>query len=218
MVFLVTILISIPTCYLLLAVIFTMTSVNNKFTQPENGIEIFVHSNGVHADIAVPVRTLMGDWMYNFDLTQFAGVNSTFQYISFGWGDKEFYLNTPKWKDFKISSAFKAVFLPTPTVMHVSFIRSQHIISNSSKRILVKKVQYLQLIDYIDSSFQKDERKNYKIIPYVNYGIYDRFFEANGKYHLAFTCNNWTNKALKEIGVKTAFWAPIDKCVLYHLD
>ena len=33
------------------------------------------------------------------------------KFVSFGWGDKNFYANTPTWKDVTFSVGFKALFL-----------------------------------------------------------------------------------------------------------
>jgi hypothetical protein len=43
-------------------------------------------------------------------------------------------------------------------------------------------------------------------------------YEAVGSYHAFNTCNLWTNRVFKQIGVKTALWSPFTKDIVYHLD
>jgi len=56
------------------------------------------------------------------------------------------------------------------------------------------------------------------LIPEAGYHRYDNFYEAHGKYHMFWTCNNWTNTRLKEIGIKNSLWTPMDWGVFYYLE
>src|SRR5438552_1587038 len=94
--------------YLAAALFLSAFSVNRSFRQPENGIDIYVKSNGVHTDILAPVSTPEIDWKTKVNTGDFKPSMKEFQYVSFGWGDKGFYLYTPTWDDLKYSTAFKA--------------------------------------------------------------------------------------------------------------
>ena len=85
-------------------------------------------------------------------------------------------------------------------------------------KIILSKDQFDKLIIGLEKSFQKDRRGDLIEIAEKNYSDNDAFFEATGNYHLFNTCNSWTNSTLKMAGIKTAFWTPFDKGILYHLD
>lgn len=205
--------------YFALAFVLTWLPVNSSFQPPKQGVEIFLKSNGVHTDLVLPVRHALWDWRSKFDTTVFKPERQPLRYVSIGWGDKGFYLYTPTWADLKFSTAFSAMFLFTPTAMHVTYKTDIPRCGELVKRVLISEAQYKQLIDYVLASFQQAGDGTFLRINATHYsGANDHFYEANGRYFLFKTCNVWTNSALKEIGVKTAFWAPFDKCVLYHFN
>ncbi|HEY6162278.1 MAG TPA: DUF2459 domain-containing protein, partial [Bacteroidia bacterium] len=109
--------------YFLMAWSLSKIRVNRDFVNETNGIEIFVRTNGVHCDVIVPVKTKIKDWYDELQPSQLSFVNENFAYIAFGWGDKGFYLETPKWSELKISTALKALFFLSSTAMHVNWWR-----------------------------------------------------------------------------------------------
>jgi uncharacterized protein (TIGR02117 family) len=209
---------SVIALYFVFALFLTLIPVNNSFKPAESGVKIFVQSNGVHTDLILPVKTNICDWAQKIDPEDFEINNRPFKYISFGWGDKGFYLNTPTWADLKFSTAFNAMFLGGPSCMHVYYETEKPDLNERSREIKISEEQYKTLVKFIDASFQKDKDSSYILIPGHHYsGTNDNFYEGNGSYYFYKTCNVWTNSGLKEAGVKTAVWAPFDKSVLYHL-
>lgn len=193
--------------YLIAAYSAPLITVNNDFKNNPNDIKLFVLSNGVHTDLVLPVKTKFKDWTTHFPKDSFNVTSPLYTHIAFGWGDKEFYLNTPEWSDLKFSTAFNAMFGLSESAMHVSYLKERKKESENCKLVTIDSTQYKKLISYIENSFEK--KKN-EIIPinHPGYGNFDRFFEAKGTYSLFYTCNVWTNFALKEIKVKTAIWSP----------
>lgn len=205
--------------YFLAAIVLTLIPVNNSFTETEKGIEIFVSSNGVHTDVVLPMRCKQMDWSNVIDTADFNPPKTSFRYIAFGRGDREFYLSTPTWADLKFTTAFTSALLPTSTAMHVTCYEYSPVPDELLKSIRINEAQYLRLAAFIRQSFQDGEEGELKKIACCNYGgVNDNFYEGSGSFHLFNTCNEWTNSALKEAGVKTAAWAPFDACVLYHLE
>ena len=205
--------------YCLFAFLFTIIPVNTSFIPPEDGVEIFVRSNSVHTDIILPVNTKDINWNEIIDTNDYIPSLYPFTYISFGWGDKGFFIETPEWKDLKFRVAFKAGFLPSATAMHVAYLDEKPAIDDLTKRLTITEQQYHKLIEYIKQSFQTDNNDEVMLINCISfYDTNDNFYEAHGSFNIFNTCNVWTNKALKEAGIRTAFWAPFDKCVFYHLD
>jgi uncharacterized protein (TIGR02117 family) len=179
-------------------------------------VDIYLHSNGVHADLLLPVVALDIDWrqrLPSYDDPDVA--NGGFPYLAFGWGDRSFYLTTPTWSDLDVTTALLALSGLDGTVMHVQSASPPPLGPRSAKLSLTAD-QYHQLVEYIDQSFQHDPAG--APIPIAGahyYGRHDAFYEARGHYSLFNTCNEWTRGALARAGQRTAAWAPFD-IALFH--
>ena len=170
---------------------------------------VYLHSNGVHLDFVFPIELIPADL-----LSQLPHAPGT-PLLAFGWGDKGFYLDTPTWAELKASTAIKAMFLPSPTAMHVTEHRG---VNRKWSYMEISDEQLAQLWEYIRASFKMGEDAGaIDELEGQGYTPQDRFYEAEGNYYLFLTCNTWVNKALKEIGVRTAIWTPLDKGVLRYL-
>lgn len=203
--------------YCLFAVILGLIPVNSDYQRAANGTEVFVETNGIHTDFVLPLRTQVKAWT---ELIRRSGARRSqvpARYLSFGWGDRSFYLNTPDWSDFSLGTAFNAVLLPSETVMHVTFLDDTPELSDTCRRLVLDEEQFSKLVRYIERGFARDDTGGVKRLPEGGYWKNDDFYEATGSYHLFNTCNDWANMALKEIGVRTALWAPFDKAIFYHL-
>lgn len=204
--------------YFGVACLLTVIPVNASYVAPTQGISIYVQSNGVHTDFTLPVKHPIKDWTKQIAISSFTDKPVDFEYISFGWGDRGFYLETPTWADLRASVAFNALFLPSATAMHVTYEAKAPALDKNTRRLIISPAQYRELVNFIDSSFSKDSTSQFVLIEESGYpGYYNNFYEAKGYYHLFHTSNNWTNQGLKKIGIKTALWAPFDWCVLFHL-
>ena len=170
--------------------------------------EIFITTNGVHLDIILPVQYL------DYELLNKIEILPQTKYIAFGWGDKQFYINTPEWKDLTFKTAFKALFLKSKTAMHVTCYRNSYA---EWRTIKLCSSQLDSLNIYIEKSFQKNENENLQKIDVSGYFETDAFYDAKGSFSLFKTCNVWVNKALKVTEVETSVWSPFNLGVLYHL-
>jgi len=205
-------LMAIVAAYFLMALICTLIPVNSDYKMPESGTEIWIRSNGVHTSIIVPVNSNVISWKTVLK------TDNDCRYLVFGWGDKEFYMNTPEWSDLKLGTALKAVFWPTDAVMQVYCISSAPFASEKTIKIKLTEDQSDILNAYIYKSFDfNDDGSIQEQIPDNGSDAFYKFYSATGKYTLFFTCNNWTSRGLKKAGIKNALWAPFDKSVLYHL-
>jgi uncharacterized protein (TIGR02117 family) len=193
--------------YLLIASGMGRVPVNSDFRNCEkDSVVIYLRTNGVHTDIVLPIENEIKKWPAFVNPIDTRSANSNFRYVSFGWGDKGFYLQTPEWSDLTCKTAFKALFFLSTTAMHVSF--QERILENENcRRIYVSRESYGKLVSYIEKSFQTRQNAPLKISG-AAYWDNDAFYEANGTYNLFFTCNTWTNTALKEAGLKACLWTP----------
>ncbi|PIY13107.1 MAG: hypothetical protein COZ18_00540 [Flexibacter sp. CG_4_10_14_3_um_filter_32_15] len=203
----------------------------------ENEIEIYITSNGFHSDIVIPIKqendlaptretnlfkTLAQDSVLNFYF------QSNYKWLSVGWGDKGFYNESYNGNFPSVSSCLNAALLPSETLMHIDFDRNNLIESENCKKITLKREEYQSLLQHIERSFRtvKEDSENgntenkatFIRLPQKGYSNSDYFFEAEGNYHLFYTCNSWTNEGLKEANQKTAIVAPLAQTILYHLD
>ena len=48
------------------------------------------------------------------------------------------------------------------------------------------------------------------------FGATDAFYEARGRYSPFFTCNTWSNLALKRAGLPCCVWTPFARPILRH--
>lgn len=203
--------------YLTFAVLFSVIPVNTSFQEAENGIDIFIKSNGVHTDLVLPAQNGITDWTTKLAAEDFQP--SDIRYIAFGWGDKGFYLDTPTWGDLKFSTAFNAMFWLGTSAMHVTALKEAPAVNERVRKITISEHQYRDLTAHIEASFQTDENGRYELIPGHHYkGVNDNFYEGIGTYNLFTTCNCWTNGGLKKAGIRTALWAPFEQSVMWHLE
>jgi len=194
--------------YILGAIIFSLLGTHPPAKQcfPEN--EIYISTNGVHLDIIFPTNEI------NYTLRNQLEINPNTKFVSFGWGDKQFYIQTPEWKDLTVPVAFKALFLKSETAMHVTRYSQSYPHWN---KITLCPEQLKKLNEYIVQSFARNSAGNVEKVPVPGYGYNDTFYDANGSFSLFRTCNIWVNNALKKAGIRTAIWSPFDVGVLYHI-
>ncbi len=187
----------------------------SALSDADKEVEIFIETNGVHSDIVLPIRFDTIDWSKKVLFSNTISKDSAMKYISFGWGDKGFYLNTPTWADLRWSTALKAASGLGSSALHVTFLKTFH--SSDSFSIKMSKRQYFLLVRYIEDSFAASSQGQFIVIDTKSvYGKNDAFYEANGSYSIIKTCNTWTNTALKTCEQKACLWTPFDKGIFYQ--
>lgn len=186
-------------------------------SEPEKSadVTIFVNTNGVHTDIVVPVKNDIKDWSRDVLYSHTKSRDSLMKYVAFGWGDKGFYLDTPEWSDLKAGTAAKAAFYLGTSAMHTRFYPD---ITEDEDciRLTISNDDYKSLVTYIEAGFQPDADGKVQWITGHSYGGYDAFYEGEGAYSLFYTCNTWTNDALKAANQKAALWTVYDQGIFYH--
>lgn len=188
---------------------------NTDFVESENGIPVYVRTNGVHADLVVPTRYGAVDWSLDFPAAHMRALPATTDWIAFGWGDRGFMLNTPTWSDLDLKTAVVALSGLGDGAMHVEYIEIPA--AYKSRRIRISAVEYERLVAYIRASFVRDTDGRVRQIDAPGYFETDAFYEAGPTYTFWYTCNEWTRRALAAAGIRTAMWAPFDTAVFYHL-
>ncbi len=206
-----------PIAYFSFVEIAKYIPVNNNYRFYENSdITIYVVSNGKHTDFMLPSKNNVFNWINYLNSNNFKQPHNP-QYLSIGWGDKGFFIDTPEWEDLTFKTFANALFWPSPTAMHTTYVYEKPAFNNNVSEIKISINQYELLVNYITDHFQQNKNIPIKINCKSHYGTNDCFFEAHKSYHAFRTCNNWTNIGLKKMGVKTAVWAPLASNVMHHL-
>ena len=177
---------------------------------PENDTKtyIFLDDNGRHFDIWFPAQYcsfLEGD-----DMTESGG------WYGFGWGDRDFFLNTPYASDVRPGILLKALFLPSRSVLAVQYSETSPRSRASVTAIEVSAVSAAAASDYISGWFLRggagasvagEVIRVPESLAHPSYKGY-RFYESRGRYSLFFTSNNWVNRVLKASGRTSGLWTP----------
>ena len=186
---------------------------------PGDEVRIFVRSNEIHTDVVLPVTASDPaiDWRLRFPRQHFQADVSNCRYVALGWGNRQFYVETPRWSDLKISSAIGALCWPSETVLHVEYL---HDVAHSEhfRELLISREQYHELVAFVESSIGKlDEHGAAELATSVTYGSANRFYSATGHYHAFNTCNQWTGRGLARAGAPVGMWTPLKPHVLWRL-
>jgi len=186
--------------YFSIAYLLTFFPTKSSSTKEPKSKTIYLLYSQIHSDIVFKIQDL--------NLTYLKEFNSKKRgYIAFGWGDKETYLNTPTWDDLKISTALKALFINTPSIMHVQYYKNIHIYQDV-KMIQLTKEQFKEVKNNIYASF-KSPKKIYR-----GYGEDDYFYSSKRYYNLFNTCNSWTGEILREANVSMSIWTPLSQNII----
>lgn len=204
--------------YLICGYLIPFIEVPGEKTNEPKVIETYILTNGVHTDLVVPIKNDEMDWGKELPFENTISMRSDYAYLSVGWGDKGFYLDTPTWAELKPSTAFKAAFWLGESAMHCTYYFEMKE-GDDCKKIMLTKKQYQNLVKYIKNKFDRDKNGKVIFIPTdAVYGINDAFYDAKGKYSFFETCNTWANDGLKEAGQKAALWTPSDLGIFQHYD
>lgn len=199
---------SIIILYISLSYILTLFPKKSTISSDKKTETIYVLYDDMHSDIVINIEESKYNWQ---KILPRLIKNRKRGYISFGWGDEETYLNTPTWSDLKTSTALKALFLNTPSLMHVVYYKR------------VDRFKYIKSIKISTTQRDEIERKilesfGKKIIfkKRIN-GYSSIFYNSPYRYNLIDTCNSWTGKILRESNVTMSYWTPFSFNVVNSL-
>lgn len=194
--------------WMVFAFLLQYVRVGKEDSQGGDAVEVYIRSNGVHTDFVLPVRSAQIAWD-TFISPHTCNADSSYAYVAIGWGDKGFFLNTPTWDDLTFSTAFVAASGIGESAMHVDYLKSAPKIGARGKLLHISPEQYTALIAYIRSSFAMNNNTP-QLIDHAGYGQRDKFFEANGRYSLFKTCNEWTGDGMQAADMNVGVWTPLE--------
>jgi uncharacterized protein (TIGR02117 family) len=200
--------------YGLAAVVLGLVPVNADFRPEQDGVPVFLRSNGTHVDIVLPTRTRQWDFAVEFGPADFPRLGQALPWIAFGWGDREFLLQTPTWADVRPGVALRAVLGLGEGAVHVEYIDEPGDFAVIGTRL--SSAQYLALVTGLRGQFGRDTQGRVQRIAHAGYGVTDAFYVGTGRYLPWITCNEWVRRLIARAGVRTAVWAPFEPALLFH--
>ena len=201
--------------YQVMALIGSLIPVNSNFETKNANIEIYLYKQDMHTDILLPVHSKIINWDSIFKPKHTLSNPQNSEFIGFGWGDLNFYRNTPQWEYLKLNVAFKALFLKSQSALHTRFYQKVAVSENLVK-ISVSEDQYKKLTEYILETVNAENNSEIQPVSDLNYYQNDAFYLAETSFHLFKTCNTWTNSALKASGLKACLWTPFPQGIFYQ--
>ena len=155
--------------------------------------EVYVVSHGWHTGFVIPAPEIQGV------IPELERRFGNTPYIEFGWGDKGFY----QAKETTLGLTLRAIFWPTESVVHSVAVpqKVEEYFSNSEvAKLCLSDGELSALIGFISRSFFRDKSGN---LLELQKGIYgdSQFYSGVGDFYLMNTCNRWTAKGLKSIGM-----------------
>ncbi|MEA3059260.1 MAG: hypothetical protein QOE50_672, partial [Sphingomonadales bacterium] len=197
-------LLAVPALYLVAALIGSLVPVNRSWTEPAEGVTVYLASNGIHADIVMPVTAQGLDWGRVVPKSDMTASDPGARWIAFGSGEERVYLNTPTWWDITPRTIWSAL-TGGRRVMHVEYVPSP---DYAVREIRLRPEEYRRLWAAIRSDFALNRNGRPERINHPGYGPADAFYRATGKESMFRTCNSWAAGRLRLAGVKTSLWPP----------
>jgi uncharacterized protein (TIGR02117 family) len=179
---------------------------NNDWQQPENGIPIFVETNGVHVSIIVPIAAAGEDLSDLIRPDQLSDPMLYGTHVMVGWGHGAVYRETKTWSDVKVKNIASAVFGSDFTTLHVYHLTNPQPTAYR-KKLRVSLKQYHAIISQIRATFRLDKQGRSVATP--AYGPDNLFYDSYGHYNALHTCNNWTGDILRKAGIRIGIWTPM---------
>lgn len=186
-----------------------------NYLQQSCDVKICAANIGIHSDIIVPIKNDIFDWQQFLSLANNGREDSTnYRYLSFGWGDRDFYMQSPTQLKQILTLGFQALFFSDASVIRVQLY--QTLPRNMEiKCVGISKSNYLNLIQFIKNSFRLDNSGVIKL----NYNsINVKFYAAKAQYSILQNSNNWTAAGLQKAQVNTPIWAGLSTAIMLHLN
>ena len=180
---------------------------NRKETPGPGGVVIYVAGTLAHTELILPVAAAGHDWRQRIRGTHFPDGRPPSAFLSFSWGERNFFLTTPTWSEFRLSAGLRALLFGHETLVHVYRLDS----APAAAPIRLSEPAYRRLVTHLEARFHPEGGD---VLP--GYGPADAFFPARGRYTPWQTCNQWTRDALAAAGVRVGRWTPLAQSLMWR--
>ena len=199
---------AIGLCYALAGTLLAMIPRNAGWRPPPGGgITIWVEDNGVHTALVLPKVAAGVDWRTDFAAADLPDPRyARLDHLAIGWGERNFYLETPTWWDVRPAVVIGAALGSDDTLLHVEHV-PRPLAGRNVRPIVLRADEYLRLAAAIRASRGAGQ-------PLPGYFAYDAFYPGVGRYNAITTCNAWTGNILARAGVRVGWWTPFSATVM----
>lgn len=171
----------------------TPSNVKTASFDDGEAVTIYIIGHGWHTGLVLPTEEIDAEDFPNRTL------HSGGRFVEIGWGDEGFYNAKVVWP----TIVAKALFLPTPSVLHlVRFDPAvdRVFVGSDIVELKISREGFRRLCRFIHNSFELDDAG--KPI-WSGPGIYGdgQFYRGKESYYYPKTCNVWTARALQAAGV-----------------
>lgn len=198
--------------YLLAALAGSLLPVNRDWQSPEDGIELFIETNGLHTGIVMPIWSDVHDWTPLVRPEHLQDPSRYGSHILVGWGHEGVYRNTRAWRDLRASDAFSAILGSDNVLIHIDHLQYPQAYPHYRRSLKVSAAEYKKIAAAIGAKFTLDS--HHRSQPSKGYGESDLFYQSHGHYNAFYTCNNWTSDVLRQAGIRTGLWTPFQGGVM----
>ncbi len=192
--------------YLTAALFGSIFPANQLWQSPDDGIELFIETNGLHTGIIMPIQSDVYDWSELVRPEHLSEPSDYGSHILVGWGHEGVYRNTEHWQDLRFQDAASAIFGSSDVLLHVYHLNYPQAYPHYRRSFKATEAEYRSIIETIKLRFVRDETGH--SIPSPGYGKYDLFYKSRGHYNAFYTCNSWTSDVLRQAGIRTGIWTP----------
>lgn len=193
--------------YLAAALILENIFTGEKKLYSPNKHLVFVSSGKIHTEFILPVRNSLFDWTRLIPVELVTSKIRSPEFISIGWGSKDFYFKIKTWDNFKLSVFLKIIFFPGESALHVEYAKNLDL-SQMAYPLYLTDQEYLELVSFIKDYFVLDAKGKVQKLSDFSYYETDKFFKSHHSYNSITTCNVWTQKGLERINARRPLWSP----------
>lgn len=174
--------------------------------------EVIIIPEGIHTDILLPIHSTAIDWGKALFIEKDLQVDTFQTHLKFGYGDKNFFLQTKNWSDLTSKTLFRTIFGINEGAIHVNLCSPRDLDTSKIIKLKLSDRQINKLIHFIKNSIKWSNNFPEQITNHP-YSQYDLFFNASKDYSLAYTCNCWTNEGLQVSEQKAGYWTPFKELI-----
>jgi uncharacterized protein (TIGR02117 family) len=209
-------------CYTLFATVSALIPIDaeNLSDEEQRDYEVYLLKSGPHTDFLVRVKTDVHDWSIDFPYANNVNPDTALPWLAIGWGDKNFYMNTPTWADLTVRTAVAAATGLGTAGIHASYYYTVPI-DRPLVSLQLTRNQYKRLCDYVQRTLMADEQGRRIMLQPLMAGVnfdHDRYYDAHGRYSMIHTCNTWINDGLKASGQRACLWTGFAEGIFYQYD
>ena len=175
---------------------------------------VYVCASLAHADVILPLHDPLQNWEMMFPEVAPARLPQEVM-LAIGWGDLNFFRNTPTWADVRFSTAARALLGQGTSALRVVAVNPPKQ-TPGCLRLKIDRGGRQALIDQVRKSLLlgadgKPQRQ-------AGGEGFEAYYLAQGRYGPFNTCNQWASQELGAAGLPHAWFAPFSFGVMWPLE